>query len=95
MGCDRMADQPRYADTGDETGVEPESSEGMPRWVKVLAGIGIVLIMLAVLMVSGVFGGEHGPRRHRPASGADAAAATVLGEQAFGGGHDPSMGDHG
>jgi hypothetical protein len=39
---------------------EPEASGQMPRWVKVLAVIGVVLVVLIVVMLlSG-----HGPGRH-------------------------------
>jgi hypothetical protein len=89
-----MANPSRSSVTGDTTGVEFDRDGGMPRWVKVLIGIGIVLIILFVLMITGVFGGAHGPGRHIPA-GAGAAPAVALGDQAPGGGHDPSMGDHG
>ena len=39
---------------------------GTPGWVKVFGVIAIVLVLLVVLLLTGVFGGEHGPRRHIP-----------------------------
>ncbi|MFC3862464.1 hypothetical protein ACFOPQ_17005 [Deinococcus antarcticus] len=47
----------------------------MPRWVKVVLGIGLALLLLvAALNVFG--GGQHGPGRHFPAG---AAAPVVAG----------------
>jgi hypothetical protein len=66
----------------------------MPRWVTILAGVGIILTVLFVLMVNGVFGSGHGPGRHSPAGGG-AAPTVAPGHQPPEGGHDPSMFDHG
>ena len=50
--------------------VDPDrqSSPSIPRWVKVsgIIAILVVLVMVIVLLVSG---GEHGPRRHLPRGG--------------------------
>ena len=89
-----MANPSRDSDTGNDTGVESDRDGGMPRWVKVFIGIGIVLIVLFVLMINGVFGGEHGPGRHIPA-GSGAAPEVAPGDRAPSGGHDPSIGAHG
>ncbi len=53
-----MADRPRYPDTDDETGVGPdrESSAGMPRWVKVIGILALVVVLLFVILM---FGGGH------------------------------------
>jgi uncharacterized cupredoxin-like copper-binding protein len=56
----------------------------MPRWVKVFVAIGIVLAVLLLLMLTGVLGEGHSPRRHfggaqtsnDPGTRADADAAT-------------------
>jgi hypothetical protein len=39
---------------------------GTPRWVKVFGIIALVLVLFVILMLTGVFGGEHGPGRHTP-----------------------------
>lgn len=53
---------------------DPPSYPGTPRWVKVLGIIGLLLIVaIAVSLVAGV-GGEHGPGRHIPVSGAETTA---------------------
>jgi hypothetical protein len=68
-----MGDPPPYPDsegeTGDETGVGPdrESKPGMPRWVKVSGIIvGVLVVLVVVLALTGVLGGKHGPGRHVP-----------------------------
>jgi hypothetical protein len=55
-----MADPPRYPNTGDDTGAEPdrESSTGKPRWVKVAI---IVVVLVLVLLVALLVTGGHGP----------------------------------
>ena len=40
------------------------SAPGTPRWVVVFGTIGVILIVLVVLMLTGVFGEGHGPGRH-------------------------------
>jgi len=66
-----MADPSLYpdanSDIGDDTevGVDRELTAGTPRWVKVFALIGIVLVLLfVILQFTG--GGDHSPRRHTP-----------------------------
>jgi hypothetical protein len=56
-------------------GVRP----GVPRWVKTLAIVLAVLLLLALLVML-VSGGKHGPGRHRAAipGAAGAGAANVL-----------------
>lgn len=68
------------------SGPKPGSTKpGMPRWVKAFVIIGVVLAVLVVLMLTGVLGKGHGPRRHfgggmpqamNIGAPADAAAAT-------------------
>jgi hypothetical protein len=62
-----MADLPPYPDAGDNTGVERgrETKPGMPRWVKVSGIIvGVLIVLLVILAVTGVLPGQHGPGRH-------------------------------
>jgi hypothetical protein len=82
-----MANLP-HPGTDDDTGGEPESATGMPRWVKVfvIAGLALVLL-LAVGKLTGL-GGDHGPGRHR---GGDDPPVTLMDED---GGHRPPV-DHG
>jgi len=71
-----MADLPPYpdsnSDTGDDTHVRPgrgatsSAPPGMPRWVKVLGIIALVLVLLIVIALATGLGGPHGPRRHTP-----------------------------
>lgn len=46
---------------------EPPPHPGMPRWVKVSGIIAIALVLLVVIVML-VSGGEHGPGRHLPGS---------------------------
>lgn len=87
-----MADQPPYlgtgtGDTGDETGVRPDrgSPPGMPRWVKVSAiTVGVLVLLVVGVMLIG--GGDHGPGRH--GAGGDTLPAGVTAEFApLAGGH--------
>lgn len=61
-----MADSPRFPDPDtntDDTGVGPDrrSSTGIARWQKVVAIIGLVVLLVIVLMLTGVFGSGHTP----------------------------------
>jgi hypothetical protein len=56
-----MADQIPSPDTADVPGT--------PRWVKVFAIIALIVVLLVVVMM--LAGGNHGPGRHLPSSGAD------------------------
>ena len=49
---------------------------GTPRWVK-LAAIASVVLVLVVVLVMALAGGEHGPMRHTPA-GAGAGTTPPL-----------------
>jgi t-SNARE complex subunit (syntaxin) len=66
-----MADSPRSTDakanTDDDTGVvtDPGSKPRIPRWLKV--GIIVaILVVLVALLLTGVFGGGHGPGQFGP-----------------------------
>jgi hypothetical protein len=55
-----MTDPPRHPDSGARS--EYESTRGIPRWLKLVGIIAIILVLLIViLMLTGVFGGGHGP----------------------------------
>jgi hypothetical protein len=64
-----MGDPPPYRGTGGDPGVEPdrESTGGIPRWVR-MSGIivGVLVLLVIVLALTGVLGGPHGPGRHGP-----------------------------
>jgi hypothetical protein len=55
-----MADQPRYPDTDDNTGVGPDpgSTTGKPRWVKVAI---VVVVLVLLLLIALLITGGHGP----------------------------------
>lgn len=60
---------PRSTETGDDSGMEyePESTTGIPRWIKVVAIVVAVVALLVVVMLfisGGGDGGGHGPGRH-------------------------------
>lgn len=64
-----MTDPPSYPDTDHDTGVEPgrERTAGMPRWVKVSAiVVGVLVLLVIVLALTGVLGGQHGPEQFGP-----------------------------
>jgi hypothetical protein len=66
-----MADLPSDPDTGDDTGVRPTADRppSTPRWVKVFGIIvGVVVLLVVAMMFIG--GGEHGPGRHTPSGDA-------------------------
>lgn len=60
-----MTDLPPSPDSNGDTGAGPDrgSPPGTPRWVKVFGIIGLVLILLLV-GVKLIGGGNHGPGRH-------------------------------
>ena len=60
---------------------------GTPRWVKALA-IGAVVVILLVVAVMVIAGGQHGPFRHTP-TGAAGLASTALGVIQL---HEPAIG---
>jgi hypothetical protein len=56
-----MPDSPTYSDEATDSPPELQAP-GMPRWVKVSAIVTIVLVALVVVML--LVGGDHGPGRH-------------------------------
>jgi hypothetical protein len=89
-----MADPPHHRDFREHA----EGDTGIPRWVKVL---GIIALLVALLFAAMMFigGGGHSPRRHGGAGG-DTSPASVTRDTPFGvtggGGHTgPPEGAHG
>ena len=70
---------------GSRLGANQSTPTGMPRWVKML-GIIAILVVLLVGIAMLATGGEHGPGRHLPP--ATTAESTAVGS------HSPSM-EHG
>ena len=62
-----MADPPPYS----------RQHPGAPRWVKVFGAVAIVLVVLLVIALLG--GGEHGPSRHTSSGGAVGQSALLAG----------------
>ena len=59
---------------GEETHMaDPPPYPGTPRWVKVF-GIVLVVVVLLVVAVMFISGGEHGPARHTPSGDAGGQA---------------------
>lgn len=59
-------------DSGNRSGIRDRSDpEPMPRWVKAFGIVVAILVVLVIAMLL-IVGGEHGPGRHA-ASGEDAA----------------------
>jgi hypothetical protein len=54
-----MADVPRSPETRPPT---------RPRWVKVSIIVGVLVLLVVILALTGVLGGQHGPGRHMPSS---------------------------
>ena len=86
-----MAEPSRSPDTGAELG--RESNTGTPRWVKVFGVIAVVLVLLVGIML--LTGGNHGPGRHTGSgnAGGQAAPSNVT-ESGGAGGHQPPAGGH-
>jgi hypothetical protein len=53
---------------------EPESTQGMPRWVKVLGLVVLALLLLLVIAQLTGVAGDHGPSRHSPNMDSEAPA---------------------
>ena len=55
-----MADSPRYPDTGDDTGADPDREwTGLPRWVWLVGVIAVLVVLLVVIVI--LVGGGHTP----------------------------------
>lgn len=84
----------------DDTGVRPESgtTPGMPRWVKV-SGIVIIglALLAAIVLLTGLGGGDHGPGRHSGGGEAPPAGVSDVQTPSGGGedGHAQPEGAHG
>lgn len=64
-----------------------------PRWVKVSIIVGVLVLLVVILALTGVLGAQHGPGRHLPGSGGGATPSPSAAED---GGHSPPPGiDHG
>jgi len=81
-----MADPRQDSDPDGRTDTAPgrESTTGPPRWVKVFAIIALVLVLLVVVMF--LAGGNHGPGRHLgTGAGGHASYSSVTGVGTSGG----------
>ena len=60
-----MADSPSYPASGAHAGVStgPGQTAGMPRWVRMFGIAALVLVLILVGMIV-IGGGNHGPGRH-------------------------------
>lgn len=70
------SDRPAEQRAGDVAG-----KPGVPRWVKAF-GIVVAALLLFMLLVLAVTGGQHGPGRHRPTSLGPSEAVVVAGSKA-------------
>ena len=82
-----MEDPPLERDGGAES--QRESDAGIPRWVKLFGLIALILVLALVVVVL-VVGGEHGPGRH--AVGGPAAQREMAAERSTGGAPPPGRG---
>jgi hypothetical protein len=64
-----------------------------PRWVKVSIIVGILILLVLILALTGVLGGQHGPGRHLSGDGAGGTVPPAVTED---GRHNPPPGtpDH-
>ena len=80
-----MAD--RFDDSAlPETAGACGATPGMPRWVKVLGGIALLVVVLVGIFL--LTGGNHGPGRHTGSGGSPPAEVQEAG------GHQPPAGGH-
>jgi hypothetical protein len=69
-----MTNRTDNSDNDDQVDTSPIPSPGsgrpgIPRWVKVSGlVVAAVILLLVVLALTGVLGGQHGPGRHMPGS---------------------------
>jgi cytochrome c oxidase subunit 2 len=77
-GDTHRPDSPRDPHTGDDgVGADRGSATGLPRWVKVLGIVALVVALLVVILRLTGVGGEHGPGRHGDASSVTAGAVEI------------------
>lgn len=83
--------QPSSANVGDSLGPDrrpiPDGATGTPRWVKLFVGLAAVVI-LTLLVLQFVGGGQHGPGRHD--TGAAPSPTSAAGTD-----HEPPAAAHG
>ena len=77
-----MTESPSSASPAEKSGASSPSSDaatypGMPRWVK-LGAIVAVLVIVLVLAVMILSGGEHGPLRHVPSAAGTITIGSVV-----------------
>jgi hypothetical protein len=86
-----MADPAPYpADGVQDAGADRRAAGGRPRWVTLLAAVGLALAVLLVVMLL-VGGDEHGPGRHSGSGDGPGATVTEPGSE----GHTRPPGGHG
>jgi hypothetical protein len=73
QGLSLMPEHSRDSQPASETDSVDLPTTPAPRWVKVFAGVAIVVIVAVILAL--VTGGEHGPGRHAGLSGESIASA--------------------
>jgi len=95
-----MSDSPRDDQAAEHANAQRglPSRTGTPRWVKVFAAVGAILIVLLVVVLL-LTGGRHGPARHLPSGeGRDTEAPKATpqrrGPAHQGEGHRPPQGAH-
>ena len=74
-----LLDVPSGADDESPLGADAGTDEPTPRWVKVFAGIALVLLVLLAVVILTGRGGGHGPGRHIPSSESRGHAAPTDG----------------
>ena len=81
-----MTDRSDDSPPGEGTGRDVRA--GMPRWVKVFVGIALVLVVLVAILL--LAGGNHGPGRHTGSGDTPPAGVQEAGShQPPAGGHSP------
>jgi hypothetical protein len=95
-GGHAMTDPPPYPDAYPDMGDEPgdRGLTATPRWVKVFGIIALVLVLLVGILL--VAGGDHGPGRHTSPgdAGGQTPPSKATESGGGGGGHKPPAGGH-
>jgi hypothetical protein len=73
-----MTDPASSVNTADDIDAQRSTTSypGTPRWVKVGRIVALLMIVLVVLVMV-MAGGEHGPMRHIPSAGGTNTIATI------------------